>query len=319
MHASKLAVLIPLFTLAGCWPYLGGPYEDYVDGEGTEDPDTSDRDTSDRDTSDRDTSDPDTDDPDTATPGDGPTLFGVFSSFQFVGGYWGDDPAGFALQSAFIAAAEPGLGWTYASTFAAIGECSGGSTIGSEINELGIDVGLPSSLTIGPSAHTVALQTWEGDSVGRTGNNSGSTTLPVNVAVTINTTIDDGSVNGTLTRTPSDFTWTDPPVDGDQMVLLPREPFNVLWSGAGNDTIIATILYQDANFETLSGGVCTIGTDGFGIDPAVGPDEAEFIELRLMRIREYSGTIPGTAGVESVVAGALEKRGYVALQPVDAE
>ncbi len=317
MHVSRLVVVLPLFALAGCWPYLGGPYEDYVDGEGTDDVDTSDRDTSDRDTSDRDTSDRDTDDvdtddPDTGVVGDGPTLFGVFSNIQYMGGYWGEEPS-LAIQSAFIVAGEPGLGWTYGSTYPAPGECSSGSTVADDAFSLGIDAGLASAFAVQTSSRTVELTTWDNDPNVRIGNNNDLATMPANAVVTIDTSVDEGVVDGVFTRTPSDFSWTQPTVDGAQMVIVPREPFNVAWSGTTGDTVIATWLFQNGSFETLGGAICTIPELGFSIDPATAPPNTEFIQLRLERIREYSGTVSGTAGVESVVAGALEKRGYVAL------
>lgn len=318
MLISRLAVVVPLFALAGCWPYLGGPYEDYVDGEGsddldTSDRDTSDRDTSDRDTSDRDTSDRDTDDPDSDVVGDGPTLFGVVASIQYMGGYWGQD-ADIGLQSAFIGAGATGLGWTYGSTFAAVGECSGGSSLFQDSSSMTIDAGLPNSVSVGVAGQSMSLTPWDDDPNVRVGGTSESTTPPFNASVDINTSVDDGSVNGVLTRMPGDFTWSEPDIDGESIFVYPREPFNVLWSGTGNDTVVATFLFQDGDFQILGGGGCTVAGGGFSINATEAPVGTEFIELRLERITEYSGLISGSGGVESVVAGSLAKRGYIALE-----
>lgn len=88
----------------------------------------------------------------------------------------------------------------------------------------------------------------------------------------------------------------------------------MVWSHTGQDTVVATWLFQDANFQTVGGAICNVPPGGFSINPADAPANTKFIALSLERIRKFSASVPGSAGVASQVAGTIEKRGDIARE-----
>lgn len=312
MTTRSIFTVLPLILVAGCWPYLGGPYEDYVDGEGTEDPDTD---------PDRDTRDPDTEDPDTeGTEGtgvssDGPVIAGWVEQTVLLGEAGWSDPNAFSVL-AVIAGLRDGASFDYLQGLPTSGSCvtthSPGNNLLSALTEVGFsDV----EITLSPDTFPGNPASDEPRALIGGVNGSGSTSA--NATVTISGQVSAGSLSGTLTRTPSTFSVDEPQMDGTDFLVLPYGEFDVEYSGTGSDPVYVNVLYLDANSDVLAGHSCLGRSGSATSDPSsLGLEQSEIsaVQVIVSRVRETSGTISGSAQAESEVVGVLSQAGLFGFE-----
>lgn len=320
MILRRLFSVVPLFVLAGCWPYLGGSFEDYVDGEGTDepDPDSTDPDTEDPDTEDPDTEAPDTEDPDTEgtdRPGEGPLLAGWVEQATLLGDSGWNDPD---LRTVRVVMAGLASNRTYSYTagLPSSGNCVGTFSPGSGLVDALAPVGL-SDVQITLSGSSFPLQAASDAPDAFVGGLDTSGVAAFNAAVSISGDVRSGGMSGTLTRTPSTFSVDEPFLDGPDIATLPFEPFDVEFSGTLQDAVVVSALYVDSNNELVGAQNCLGRNGSASLNPARVADSASdvaYVQLSVSRVRETSGSLSGSGGVETEVVGIYTQVGLFFLE-----
>lgn len=314
MTTRRTFAVLPLILVAGCWPYLGGPFEDYVDGEGTEDPDSDeDRDTRDPDTDDRDTDDPDTEGTDVT--GDGPVLIGWVEQTVLLGEAGWSNPDALSVRAIF-AGQRPGASFNYLQGLPSSGSCvttfSPGETLVGALTEVGFS---NIEVTVPPDTFPGNPATDEPRAL--IGGVDGSGAAALNATVTISGQVSAGSLNGTLTRTPSTFSIDEPQMDGAELATVPFGAFDVEYSGTLSDPVYVSIVYIDANNTVLDGHACLGRSGSVTANPAsLGLEQADIaaVQVIVSRVRQTSGSISGSAQAESEVVGVLSQAGLFVFE-----
>ncbi len=322
MITRRFVTAVPLILVAGCWPYLGDPFEDYVDGEGTEDPDADsdpDRDTSDPDTDapdpDTDAPDPDTDDPDTQGPGGGPMIGGWVEQTVLLGVGW-TDPSARSIR-AVLGGVEEGEVFRYTQGLPTSGNCVTTWNRGINLVDVLAPVGFSSVQITVPPAATFDGVPASDEPDALVGGVDTSGPAVENVSVIISGDVEVGSLGGTLTRTPSSFSVDAPGMDEDELPTIPFGAFDVEYSGTLSDAIVVGIVYVNSNSELAGEHYCLGRSGSVSSDPlslGLTLEDVAYAQVTVTRIRETSGSLSGSANAESEVVGVLSQIGLVLFE-----
>ncbi len=307
-------VVLPLLLLAGCWPYLGGPFEDYIEGEGTGDPDSDpDGDTRDPDT--EGTDDRDTDDPDTQGPGGGPVIAGWIEQAEYMGVGWSNPDL---LQ---ISAILGGIGgndtFRYTDGLPSSGGCVTTWSRGQNLLGVLAPVGLSSVQITLPPNGAFGTQPASDEPNALVGGIDASGIASGNASVTISGNAEAGTLDGTLTRTPSAFSVDAPDLDGDVLPTVPFGDFDVEYSGTLSDAVVVSVIYVSNDNESLGGHDCLGRNGSVTSSPSslgVSAEDLQYAQVIVSRVRETSGSLSGSANAESEVVGVTAQVGIVLFE-----
>ncbi|MFT6146466.1 MAG: hypothetical protein ACJAZO_001816 [Myxococcota bacterium] len=329
MNTRFFLTTLPLILVSGCWPFLGGSFDDYVDGEGTEDPDsdldldtrnpdaegTDDPDTADPDTADPDTDDPDTDDPDTQGPGGGPVIAGWVEQTVLLGPAWAE-PDVLSVR-AILGGVEDGETFRYTQGLPASGDCVTSWNRGMNLIDVLTPVGFSSIEITLPPVATFEGQPASDQPDAVVGGLDGTGPAAENASVTISGSVDAGSLGGVLTRTPSAFSVDSPSMDGAAVPTLSFGQFDVEYSGTLSDAVAVSVIYVNSEGEAVSGHDCLGRSGSVSVDPSIlglSVEDIAYAQVVVTRIRETSGSLSGTANAESEVVGVYSQVGLVLFE-----
>lgn len=305
-----------LLVLCSCYPYLPGSFDDYAVET---DVDTSDFDTSDVDTFDVDTEDPDTEEPDTDAPvGEGPVVIGWANWGAYIGDYWGGgiQNGDFANVNIVFGLSDPLTNWDYASSRPSgcvATENGPGTTLVQEVMDLGgpstvtVDMGVNRQVGAGRASGT-PVWTFQQDDFGLAQNVAGALDIDLGAS---------GRIDGVAFRTPSDFTIDSPFMSGASIPTVSRSSFSVGWSGTLSDDMTVQLQLFDVNNTLLGDYVCSAasvngaGSVTFRSSLASEMSQAALGVVVVARIRDYRGSVSGSADASSRMSSAFSKIGLV--------
>lgn len=300
-----------LLLLTGCWPYLPGPYDDYV---GETDVDTDiDRDTR---APDDDTDDVDTEEPDTDAVSDEIVVIGWVESQVLRGSYWGVADGTPWRSSVLIAFADEDTDWDYGDLRpSGCREAGASDSVVLAFFDAGLDVDAPDTISV-PFAESGTINLprsdeehfWGGtlDSFAFAPDESGSLDIEVGGV---------GSISDVIFRTPSTFTVTEPVITGStEATYDPNSSFRVAWSGALQDDVAVRAVFIDDANEVSSIVTCKASSNDTGsvtiprnlVDPS-----AVALEVWVSRMRSNVGSLDGTAGAAVQTTGVYTELGRV--------
>jgi hypothetical protein len=285
---------LPLFALlSGCWPYLPGSYDDYVD---------------------------DSDDTDSGEPGDafGPNdaLIGSLNWTVYRGGYW-DGPVDGQVDSTSLwfgvsAVAEP----NYTGQWGITGSCTDTEDLTFPWNNRR-DVGTE-DVSLAGSAGTFALP-WDPDSLTW----GGTLTNPVNLVTGSSYTLAafDTSAGGVVEldfRTPPNRSLTYPDIGASSIPPWdPTQPF--VWTTNGQADVVLVVSLVDDSLEVIEQTVCPVdGSRGnfrlpSGALTRLSSAVGAYVDF--ITVREADPDPFGANGEGVVLVGSnLRQVGFVAIE-----
>ena len=138
-----------------------------------------------------------------------------------------------------------------------------------------------------------------------------------NASVTISGNAEAGTLDGTLTRTPSAFSVDAPDLDGDVLPTVPFGDFDVEYSGTLSDAVVVSVIYVSNDNESLGGHDCLGRNGSVTSSPSslgVSAEDLQYAQVIVSRVRETSGSLSGSANAESEVVGVTAQVGIVLFE-----
>lgn len=293
MFAARLALVAPLVALAGCWPFLADPYEEYLDTderEGTNGEGTSD---------------------------DASAYFvGDILWYELRGGYWADSADGDLNGAQYtVTFIESGSRSAAARWAGGIGRC-GSSDAALDYFETGVQLGGPASIT-GTWTQTQELA-WGGDGVQLWGVALGDGTSfghRVDIGIEAFST-DLGEVETqVLVETPRRLRVDSPDITGAEPPTASLDPLRLELSNTA-DVVLIRVIPQDLFGNSLGDVTCAFegGLGTYEITTSMVPElgGADATIVLVGSVTNGSGEV--LPGVPNNVAAIYFQQGYITGQ-----
>ena len=229
-----------------------------------------------------------------------------------MGGYWADP--GQVELTTILGLALPNTSYSWVSSWPSLGNCSTQASPGPDLVDITEDYGMDSSFTV--LAGTRSYDATPLDEVPEL--SAGGVVfvggIPGNANVSTTFSTDEGTVTGTVARTPSDFEVTSPELDSQAVPLVPRGPVTIAWSGTLSDDVIVQFVTINSDFESTGGEFCRPTGNSITLDSDDYDPNAAFAEIGVRRVRTYSASLGGSAGATTRMHGLMTKVGLVQFQ-----